>query len=157
MTNTDKPLISILVCCYNRAQILPETMESVFAQEYHPVEIIVLDDGSTDDTAELMESYGDKIRYFKQENQGIAVTRTNACRLAKGEYIAFQDDDDIMPPDRIDTLYKALSRYPDAVFAVGDWAEIDGDGKLTGRRFLPENSTGTDDPVLINNGYETVL
>lgn len=157
MPNIDNPLVSIVVCCYNRAHLLPETMESVFAQNYQPVEIVVLDDGSTDNTSDLMKSYGGKIRYVKQENQGIAITRTNACRLAKGEYIVFQDDDDIMPPDRITALYEALSRYPDAVFAVGDWAEIDTNGKLTGKRFLPESSTKTGGPILINNGYEAVL
>ena len=157
MPNPDKPLVSIVICSYNRAHLLPKTMESVFAQNYQPVEIVVLDDGSTDNTSDLMKSYGDKIRYFKQKNKGIAITRTNACRLAKGEFIAFQDDDDIMPPDRITILYEALSRYPDAVFAVGDWAEIDKDGKLTGERFLPEGKTKSKRPVLINDGYEAVL
>ncbi len=157
MQNPGKPLVSIVICSYNRAHLLPKTMESVFAQNYQPVEIVVLDDGSTDNTSDLMKSYGDKIRYFKQKNTGIAITRTNACRLAKGEFIAFQDDDDIMPPDRITILYEALSQYPDAVFAVGDLAVIDTNGKLTGKRFLPESGTESDEPILINNGYEAVL
>jgi glycosyltransferase involved in cell wall biosynthesis len=155
--NKDNPLISIIVCCYNREHLLPETMNSVFEQTYRPVEIIVLDDGSTDRTPDLMKGYGDRIRYYCQENQGIAVTRTNACLLAKGEYIAFQDDDDIMPPDRITSLYHALFEYPEAVFAVGDWEIIDADGRLTGKRYLPENSFKTQVPVLIEDGYEAVL
>lgn len=84
-----------------------------------------------------MKSYGDRIRYFWQENQGIAATRTAACRLARGEFIAFQDDDDLMPPDRIVHLYKGLRKYPSAVFATGDYAIIDAEGNLTGKRWLP--------------------
>jgi glycosyltransferase involved in cell wall biosynthesis len=110
-------------------------METVFAQRYKPVEIVVLDDGSTDHTQELMKSYGDRVRYFWQENQGIAATRTAACRLAKGEFIAFQDDDDLMPPDRIVHLYEGLCQYPSAVFATGDYALIDPEGNLTGKRW----------------------
>ncbi|RJP83250.1 MAG: glycosyltransferase [Desulfobacteraceae bacterium] len=157
MTKTDKPLVSIIVCCYNREHLLSKTMESVFAQNYSPVEIIVLDDGSTDGTSDLMKGYGNRIRYYRQDNQGIAVTRTNACLLARGEYIAFQDDDDIMPPDRITILYHAIFQYPDAVFAVGDWLMMDEDGNLTENRYLPENSSKATTPVLLKNGYEAVL
>jgi len=132
-------------------------MASVFAQEYKPVEIVVVDDGSTDNTTELMDSYGDKVRYYWQENQGVAVTRTNACRLARGEYIAFQDDDDLMPLDRIVVLYEALRQHQSAVMAIGDWAAIDSDGNLTGTRWLPKDSSIDEQPILIRDGYEAVL
>ena len=153
----NNPLISIVICCYNRAHLLPQTMESVFAQEYEPVEIVVLDDGSTDETPALMADYGERIRYYWQENQGIAQTRTNGCKLAKGEYIAFQDDDDLMPPDRITVLYEALKQHPSAVLAVGDWAEIDEHGDPTGHRWLPERSTELQDPILFHDGYKAIL
>ncbi len=132
-------------------------MESVFAQKYEPVEIVVVDDGSTDDTPELMASYGERIRYYWQENQGIAQTRTNGCELAKGEYIAFQDDDDLMPPERITVLYEALKQHPSAVLAVGDWAAIDEDGNPTGHRWLPESSTKLQEPILFHDGYRAIL
>ena len=86
----NRHLVSIVVCCYNREHYLRQTMESIFDQKYDPVEIVVLDDGSTDGTYDLIKSYGDKVRYFRQENQGIAVARTNACQLASGDLIAFQ-------------------------------------------------------------------
>ena len=108
-------------------------MESVFAQQYQPIEIVVVDDGSTDNTPELMACYHGKIRYYWQENQGVAVARMTGCSLARGDYIAFQDDDDLMPADRIIRLYDALTQYPSAVLAVGDWEEIDKDGNLTGQ------------------------
>jgi len=132
-------------------------MESVFAQKYEPTEIVVLDDGSTDNTPELMKAYGEKVRYHWQENRGVAITRTAACRLAKGEFIAFQDDDDLMPPDRIILLYEALLRNPSAVFAIGDWAVIDGHGNLTGKRSRAFDNFDRDEPSLIEDGYEAVL
>lgn len=132
-------------------------MNSIFAQKFAPVEIVVLDDGSTDGTDKLMAGYGDKVRYHWQENQGIAVARTNACRLAKGEFIAFLDDDDLMPPDRLPLLYDAMCRYPGSVLAVGDWLVIDGEGRPTGKRWLPEGKLAKDEPLLIEDGYSAVL
>lgn len=153
----NNPLISIIVCCYNREQYLRKTMDSVLQQAYEPVEIIVMDDGSTDGTANLIRGYGNKVKYYRQENQGIAIARTNACKLAKGELIAFQDDDDLMHPERITSLYDALCRFPSAVFAVGDWAEIDVSGKKTGKRWLPENMLSENDAVIIQDGLKAVL
>ena len=128
------PLVSIIVCTYNRADMLKHTMETIFAQKYKPVEVVVVDDGSTDNTEELIKSYDEKIRYYKQENKGIAAARTAGCQMAKGEYIAFQDDDDLMLPERIIYLYEALCQYPQAAFAVGDWIVIDHEGNSTGKR-----------------------
>ena len=153
----EKPLISIVVCCHNRRHLLEKTMDSIFAQNYEPVEIVVLDDGSTDGTAELMAGYGDRVRYHWQENQGISVTRTNACRLVKGEFIAFLDDDDLMPPDRLVVLYNAMRSYPASVLAVGDWMVIDGEGRQTGARWLPEGRLAQDHALLIEDGYSAVL
>ncbi len=151
------PLVSLIICCHNRADLLPQTLESALAQHYRPVEIIVLDDGSEDGTEVLMKGYGDRIRYHRQPNQGIAVARSNACRLAKGEYITFLDDDDLIPPNRIEWLLEALNRHPKAVFSVGDLEYIDEFGRPTGRRWLPENYYGTQEPILFEKGDEAVL
>lgn len=153
----NNPLISIVVCTYNRAHMLKQTMETIFAQQYRPVEILVVDDGSTDNTQELIESYGDKVRYYRQKNKGIAATRTTACKLALGEYIAFQDDDDLISADRILNLYETLCKYPEAVFAVGDWAYIDAEGNLTGKKSKFNIQAEKEEPVLIEDGYKAVL
>lgn len=153
----DNPLVSIIVCCHNRRLYLEQTMQSVFAQTYRPVEIIVMDDGSTDGTTELLNSYGDRIRLYRQEQQGIAVARTNASRVAQGELIAYQDDDDLMPPERIERLYRALAQFPQAVFATGDYATIDAEGKLTGQRWLPGKLDERAAPVLIEDGRAAIL
>jgi glycosyltransferase involved in cell wall biosynthesis len=151
------PLVSIVICCHNRCDYLQQTLDSVFAQTYSPVEIIVMDDGSTDGTPELMASYADRIRYTWQECQGIAAARTNASRIARGEFIAYQDDDDLMPADRITNLYNALCEYPTAVFATGDYAVIDKAGKLTGSRWMPGTLEDKGRPVLIEDGQLAVL
>ena len=69
----------------------------------------------------------------------------------------FKDDDDLMPPDRIIVLYEALCQFPSAVFAVGDWAQIDSSGKQTGQRWLPEGMLSDNEAVLLSDAYEAVL
>jgi glycosyltransferase involved in cell wall biosynthesis len=151
------PLVSIVLCCHNRRAYLELTLESVFTQNYHPVEIIVMDDGSTDGTEALVQRHADKIRYFRQNTQGIAVARTNASREARGEYIAYQDDDDLMPPERISSLYAAFKQFPEAAFATGDFAVIDADGKLTGHRWMPGALDVKEAAVLLPDGQAAVL
>jgi glycosyltransferase involved in cell wall biosynthesis len=153
----NRPLISIIVCCHNRRHYLEQTMQSVFAQQYRPVEIVVLDDGSTDGTDRLMASYGNRVRYYWQENRGIAASRTAACKLARGEFIAFHDDDDLMPQERILKLYSALCEFPSAIFAVGDYALIDPEGNLTGKRWMPGRLDEEDNPRLIEDAHAAVL
>lgn len=153
-----RPLVSILICSYNRAHLIQPTLDSVLNQTYQPVEIIFLDDGSTDNTEEVVRRYADKVQYYRQENSGIARARNSACVIAKGVFIAFQDDDDIMPSDRVETLYQAIAPYPEAVFAVGDLMTIDDTGALTGYRWLTEGMLSRDEAVTFDeNAYEAVL
>jgi len=130
-------------------------MDSIFSQQYEPVEIVVLDDGSTDGTAELMASYGSRVRYFWQEQGGSAAARNAACRQVRGEYIAFQDDDDLMVPERIIWLYDALQRYPSAIYATGGYEILNGEGNLTGRKNLPDFDG--DDVIYMEDGYAACL
>ncbi len=151
------PLVSIIICCHNRAHILPETIQSAMEQNYRPVEIILVDDGSSDDTAALAKNYGDRVRYIHQPNQGVAVARTTGARAAKGEFIAYLDDDDRMPPRRISALMGALEQFPSAVAALGDWQEMDAEGNLVSRRTHFFNTSAGAPPVLIEKAYEAVL
>ncbi len=154
----NKPLISIIVCTYNRASMLKEAMRHILCQSYEPVEILVIDDGSTGSTEEVISEYKGSISYYRQENKGIATARTVACeKLAKGEYIAFQDDDDIMPPHRITCLYEAMRLHPRAVLATGDWELIDVDGRQTGRRVAFDVKGKNGEPLLIEDGYKAVM
>jgi glycosyltransferase involved in cell wall biosynthesis len=94
------PLVSVVIPAYNCAKFLAETLDSVFAQTYRPIEVIVVDDGSTDHTVEIVRAYPD-VRYFYQENQGVSVARNVAIAAAQGEFIAFLDGDDIWKPDKL--------------------------------------------------------
>lgn len=151
-----RPLISIVVCTYNRAHAIGATLESLLAQRYRPVEILVVDDGSTDATAAVVGDFGEAVRYHRLErNVGIARARSLAGQLARGELIAFQDDDDLMPEDRLEVLWEALHREPRAAFAVGDLELIDEQGRRLGSRWLP--ASGDEATRLVDDGYRGVL
>ena len=103
------PKISVVIPCYNSATTIQETIESVLVQTYRDFEIIVVDDGSTDGSKEMIHSYGDQVRYFYQPNAGQAAARNKGIREAKGEYIAFLDADDLWLPEKLDKQIQVLS------------------------------------------------
>lgn len=89
------PLVSVVIPTYNRAGVVCETIDNVFQQTYRNIEIIVVDDGSTDDTLTKLRAYGDRLRVITQRNAGAAAARNHGARVARGEIIAFQDSDDL--------------------------------------------------------------
>ena len=106
-------LVSVLIPSYNRGYLIGKTIESVLAQTYRPIEIIVVDDGSTDDTRAVIAKFGPAIRYIYQENAGLAVARNTGLVVARGEFIAFQDSDDMWLPWKLQVqvaLMGCLSR-----------------------------------------------
>ena len=152
------PLVSVLVCCYNRRDFLGLTLNSVFEQDYPNIEVIVVDDGSEDGTdAMIRDQYGDRVRYFWQENQGVSAARNRAAAEARGELIAFQDDDDLMPPGRITALLAALRQFPQAAFATGDLAYIDNEGTLLGRRWMDGPMDAREPARLMPDGQQAIL
>jgi glycosyltransferase involved in cell wall biosynthesis len=90
-----KPLVSVIIPTYNSADYIEEALESVFEQTFQDFEIIVIDDGSTDGTGEILKKYGERVKYLFQENGGPASARNRGIRIARGEYIAFLDADDL--------------------------------------------------------------
>lgn len=95
MDSVERPLISVIIPAYNRERYIAEAIESVLIQRYDPIELIVVDDGSTDGTADVVKGYGDQLIYVHQENKGIAEARNAGIYQATGEYLAFLDSDDI--------------------------------------------------------------
>jgi glycosyltransferase involved in cell wall biosynthesis len=96
-----EPLITVIIGVYNGARYLSEAIESVLAQTHRPLELIVVDDGSTDGSGAIAESFGPPVRVVRQENGGIAAARNRALPEAKGEYLAFLDADDRFPPAKL--------------------------------------------------------
>jgi glycosyltransferase involved in cell wall biosynthesis len=106
--------VSVIVPTYNCAATIRATLNSVLQQSRPPEEILVMDDGSTDDTIAILESYGTRIRTFRQPNAGPSVARGALIEKAKGELIAFVDSDDIWHPEYLKTQNELLEKYPKA-------------------------------------------
>lgn len=105
---TDEGLISVVMPCYNAEPYLREAVDCVLNQTYPNVELIVVEDGSTDGSAEILESYGDQIKVFHQDNEGPYPARNLGLAHAAGEYVAFLDADDWWQPDALEKLYSTL-------------------------------------------------
>jgi glycosyltransferase involved in cell wall biosynthesis len=111
--------ISVLICCYNGERFLAETLESVLAQTLKPAEVIVIDDGSTDRSAEIAESFGLPVRVIRQANQGLPASRNVAIAAAQGEYLFFIDADDTIHPTALERLRHTLVGKRDTVAIMG--------------------------------------
>ena len=110
-----KPTISVVIPCYNAAPFLRETLESVFVQTYPPLEIIVVDDGSTDESAVIAESFGSPVRVIRQENQGESVARNRGIEEAGGDWVAFLDADDLWLPNKLERQIQVLRDAPESM------------------------------------------
>lgn len=118
---TEAPAVSVIIATYNRAHLLPRTLDSILAQSFKSFEVIVVDDGSTDETEEALAPYQDHIHYFHQENRGPSAARNLGARCAKGRWLSFQDSDDLALPRHLEILYAQAQRKPECaiVFANG--------------------------------------
>ncbi len=110
---------SVILPTFNREDYLIEALESVLNQSFPPAEILVMDDGSSDNTQTRMQAYGDKIRYIKKANSGKADTLNQALKIVKHPLIWIMDDDDIAKPDALETLTRLLDGKPDIGIAYG--------------------------------------
>ncbi|NJR15065.1 MAG: glycosyltransferase [Calothrix sp. CSU_2_0] len=117
-TNLSSPKISVIIPTYNRSHLIKDAIESVLNQTYQDFELIIIDDGSTDNTKEVLAEYGERLQYIYQENQGRSAARNHGLNLAKGEYIAFLDSDDVWFPDKLARQVPILKSAPDNVVLV---------------------------------------
>lgn len=122
------PLVSVIIPTYNRRDLVQLALDSVLAQAFTDFEIIVVDDGSTDDTNRALQRYGDRITYLWQENQGESAARNRGVRLARGSYVAFLDSDDLWMPDKLHKQLQTLGQNPSVGFAFCDAWLIDNNG-----------------------------
>lgn len=116
---SDNAAVSVIIPAYNNGKYLVHALESVFSQKEPPFEVIVVDDGSTDDTAAVVKQFGGCIKYIYQPNGGPAAARNRGAQEAKGEWIAFLDADDAWLPWRISAGRELISRNPSAALFCG--------------------------------------
>jgi len=126
------PLVSIIIPAYNKSQLTVKTVESVLSQTYQPIEIIVVDDGSKDDTREQLLRYADKIQYVYKENGGACSARNLGFKLSQGDYIGFLDCDDVYHPEKVQLSFNYLREHPDCGWVHTAVDFIDEDGVIVG-------------------------
>lgn len=134
------PLVSVILPTYNRAYLLPRAIQSVLDQQYENLELIIVDDGSTDETAAVVVSNADpRIRYVRfEQNRGIGAARHKGVRSARGELIAFIDSDDIWLPGKLERQMHLFETYPHLDFIFGNYVNIN---HLMGTQELGINTT----------------
>ena len=151
--NRKHPLVSIIVPTYNRASFLSECIDSVLAQSYPNWELIIVDDGSTDQSKSIIESYltDERIRYHYQENQGQSVARSVAIDQACGEYIAFLDSDNMWLPNRLAMGLKAFDQDSSIGVSYGDIITINEQGDELSKENMTRHSGRIVDRLLMDN------
>ncbi len=127
------PLISVIIPTYNRAAFVLEAVESVYRQTFQDFELIVVDDGSTDGTAEVLKNYQNHLIYRYQANQGVSSARNLGLQMASGKWVAFLDSDDLWLPRKLETQVRFFSQNPEAVICQTEEIWI-----RNGRRVNPQ-------------------
>lgn len=140
------PLVSIIIPCYNYGHFLAEAIESVARQTYPAKEIVVVDDGSTDDTAAVAARYPE-VRYVHQPNQGLSAARNTGIQQSQGTYLVFLDADDWLLPDALACNVAQLQRHPQAAFVAGAYTRVYADGRPPERK----------DAIMPARPYEALL
>ena len=123
------PKVSVIIPTYNRQGFISDTIKSVLAQTYRDFEIVVVDDGSTDNTKKELEQFGSRIKVVEQPNSERAVSRNNGVGNSSGEYIAFLDSDDLWTQDKLENQVSLMDSNPEVVLTYGQCLRINGHGE----------------------------
>lgn len=145
------PLVSVVIPCFNQAHFLTEAIESVFSQTYPHVEVVVVDDGSTDNTAEIAARYPG-VRCVRQENRGLAGARNTGLRRSNGEFLVFLDSDDRLLPEAIQLGLETLAARPECAFVSGQIRVIALDGGILWE-WQPQPAERDSYPALLRRNY----
>ena len=148
------PTVSVVIPAYNSAHFLPKAIASVRAQQWPGLELIVVDDGSTDDTEAVVRelSRGEDVRFLRQENAGAASARNKGIATARGEWIAFLDADDVWLKDKTKRQHAYLSAHPEVALVSGFawwWDVIDDDRFISGE--VPKSIAALRQDILVHN------
>jgi glycosyltransferase involved in cell wall biosynthesis len=139
----NQPLVTVIIPTYNRAPFLSKAIDSVLNQSYKTFELIVVDDGSTDETKSILDDYvkkDNRIRVFSQINQGQSVARNKALDEAKGDFICFLDSDNFWPKNKLKTQTNFLNENENVDVVYGDIITIDEDGSEVSRNNMKRYS-----------------
>ncbi len=147
-TETTPPLVSVVIACYNSARYLAETIESALAQTYPRIEVIVIDDGSTDETPRIARSY--PVNYLYQANRGVSAARNRGIFRSQGKYVLFLDHDDRLLPEAVATGVRLLEEHPECAVAVGEHRYIGADGTELG--YSNKRAAGRDHYLMLLEG-----
>ncbi len=130
----NKPLVSVVIPTYNRADLLNAAIQSVLAQTFTDYEIIVVDDGSTDHTAQVAAAYGDQVSYIQQKNAGPAAARNKGVEAAQGVFIAFLDSDDLFNPEKLEKQLLRMNQGHSIGLVYSYYDEISSEGHYIGTK-----------------------
>lgn len=131
MAHSTSPAVSVIIPTHNRSAIISQTIDSVLAQSFTDFEIIVVDDGSTDNTASvLQEQYAQKLTYIRIENSGLPAARNTGIKAARGTYVAFIDDDDLWLPDKLQRQMTLMQNNPSLGLVYCGCYKIGADGAV---------------------------
>lgn len=117
--NADQPLVSVVMPCFNAARYVRAAIDSIMLQSEMALEIVFVDDGSTDDSAAIAQSYAPVLRYIRQDNAGISAARNAGIEAARGDMLAFLDADDVWTPGSLATRWQALQSAPSPACVFG--------------------------------------
>lgn len=130
---TDGPLVSIVIPCHNAEKHVAEAVRSALAQTYRPVEVVVVDDGSTDGSVEVLKSFGDAIRWETGPNRGACAARNRGAAIARGDLLLFLDADDVLDPRKVEAHVEAFARHPASTATMAHYDIEDGGRRTTCR------------------------
>ncbi|KGF72016.1 glycosyl transferase [Neosynechococcus sphagnicola sy1] len=132
MSVTEVPLVSVIIPAYNGDRYITQAIESVLNQTYSHAEIIVIDDGSQDCTPQVLKPYQHCIQYVYQKNQGVGSARNRGLEMARGEFIAFLDQDDVCLNEKLALQVDCMERQPEIGMVHSGWRIVDQDGQHLG-------------------------
>jgi teichuronic acid biosynthesis glycosyltransferase TuaG len=147
------PFVSVIVPCYNQARFVPDAVESILSQTYPHIEIIVVDDGSTDDPQAALAAYSHSIRIIQQDNRGLAAARNAGFRISQGQYLCFLDSDDTLLPHAIARHVEFLESQPDYALSYSAWEQVSEDGLETYTVVRPGISGNVLKPLLLRRFF----
>lgn len=128
---TELPLVSIIIPCYNREEFISQAINSALSQTYPNIEIIVVDDGSTDTSISVIQTFGNKVKLIAQKNRGVSAARNTGFRVAKGEFIVFLDSDDWLSDNIIENHITTTKSWPNVDIYCADSRTVNEQNELS--------------------------